>query len=383
MNVESNRREPKGPTAGESTRVPSPAAPFRDIPEELGARMRAFQESRVILTALELDVWSAVGSGATAEEIAKKIGASPRGTRPLLDALCAIGLLGKDPASRDPESGARYRNLATTAQFLAAGGANDLRLALHHMINLWGRWSMLTECVRAGTSVPPPPEFRGSPADMTATFIAAMDRGARIRAGALARAAGAERVSRMLDVGGGSGGYSIAFAQANPKLHAVVFDLPEVVPLTERYVAAAGLSDRVTTRAGDMLEDEFGRAGARPDGAGGTDKRTETSTAGYDLVLLSQICHMFDSGDNRALIRKCGAVLSPGGRLVIQDFILEPDRTHPRPAALFALNMLVATPAGSTYTAAEYEEWMREAGLDEIERIDLQETGIMIGRRQG
>jgi SAM-dependent methyltransferase len=229
------------------------------------------------------------------------------------------------------------------------------------MINMWTRWSMLTASVRAGTSVPPPPELQGSLLDRTATFIAAMDRGARLRAAELVDAVGAAGISRMLDVGGGSAGYSIAFARANPSLGAVVLDLPDVVPLAKHYIAEAGLDDRVSVRPGDMRTDDLGTA--------------------FDLVLLSQICHMFDHVENAVLVRRCASALAPGGRLVIQDFILEANRTKPRAAALFALNMLVATRGGSTYTAGEYESWMHEAGLTDIRHVALKGSGLAIGRK--
>jgi predicted O-methyltransferase YrrM len=335
---------------------PNPAP--RDLPEELTQRLRAFQESRVILSAIEMDLFTAVGAGATVAEISARVKASERGIGALLDSLVAIDLLEKE----SPGGGeARYRNGHTAAEFLAEGGVNDLRLSLHHLLNMWTRWSMLTPSVRAGTSVPPPPELQGSPLDRTTTFIAAMDRGARMRAAEVVDAVGAAGISRMLDLGGGSAGYSIAFARANPSLRAVVLDLPDVVPLAKRYVAEAGLDDRVSARPGDMRTDDLGK--------------------GFDLVLLSQICHMFDREENDALIRRCAAALSLGGRLVIQDFILEPDRTRPRMSALFALNMLVATRGGSTYTAGEYESWMRASGFAEIRQVPLKGSGLVIGRK--
>jgi predicted O-methyltransferase YrrM len=166
----------------------------------------------------------------------------------------------------------------------------------------------------------------------------------------------------MLDLGGGSGACSIAFARANPELRAEVLDLPDVVPITQSYVQRAGLSDRITARAGDMLTSPLGE--------------------GYGLILLSAICHMFSPEENRALFRRAHAALAPGGRLAIQDFILEPDKTSPRFAALFALNMLVGTRAGSSYSEPEYEAWLRDAGFREIKRVRLPgPAGVMIGRR--
>jgi predicted O-methyltransferase YrrM len=176
------------------------------------------------------------------------------------------------------------------------------------------------------------------------------------------RAVGVESARRMLDVGGGSGAYSIAFAQANPALLADILDLSTVEPIARRHIQEAGVADRVHVRAGDLRSGPLGE--------------------GYDLVFLSAICHMLDEAGNLDLLRRCFAALAPGGRIVIQDFILEPDKTSPRHAALFALNMLVGTPGGSAYSEPEYAAWLGEAGFEEIHRVRLPgSTGLMIGVR--
>ena len=143
-----------------------------------------------------------------------------------------------------------------------------------------------------------------------------------------------------------------------------MLDVPEVLPLTQDFIRKAGLSERVHTRPGDMLHDPLGE--------------------GYDLVLLSAICHMFSPEENRALFRRAGAALAPNGRLVVQDFILEPEKTAPRFAALFALNMLVGTRAGSSYSEPEYADWLREAGFGEVRRVRLPgPSGLIIATRPG
>jgi len=165
----------------------------------------------------------------------------------------------------------------------------------------------------------------------------------------------------MLDVGGGSGAYSIAFARANPDLKAEIFDLPTVVPIAQRHIDEAGLAERVITRVGDLRQDELG--------------------SGYDLILLSAICHMLGPAGNQDLVQRCYRALAPGGRLIIQDFILEPNRTSPTLAALFALNMLVGTPDGGTYTSKEYRSWLEQSGLIEVSHVRLPgPTGLMIGQ---
>jgi len=301
--------------------------------------LRGFQESRLLLTAIELDVFTAVGTGATALQAARRMKTDARATGMLLNALVAMGALEK--------SDGVYLNTAETRRYLVAGSPDNARPALMHTVNMWRAWNTLTESVRAGAAVLPPGVDRQEE-EWTEAFIAAMHRNAESAAEQLVRAVGAAGVRRLLDIGGGSGAYAIAFARANPELRAEVLDLPRVVRIAQRHIDAARLTDRVTTRIGDLRTEEFGR--------------------GYDLILLSAICHMLGPEENQDLLRRCHRALATGGRLVIRDFILEPGKTAPKPAALFALNMLVATRSGSTYTEGEYRAWLAAAGFRAVER---------------
>ena len=320
---------------------------------ELLERTRSFQESRLLLTAIELDVFQAVGRGARAAEVARRVGANPRATEMLLNALAASGVLAK--------RGDLFRNTSLTRRHLTGTPPANERAAFLHTVNLWSRWSTLTDAVRAGTSVWR--SERGPAQDQwLESFIAAMHRNAAARAPEVVRAVGVRGLKRMLDVGGGSGAYSIAFAQAAPDLRAEVLDRAEVLPIARRHIAAAGLSRRVTTRAGDLRSDPFGE--------------------GYDLVLVSAICHMLSPPENLDLFRRIHKALAPDGKVVVQDFILRRDKTAPRAAALFSLNMLVATEAGASYSRPEYAAWLKEAGFTGIRRIRLEEpVGLMLGAR--
>jgi len=321
------------------------------LPDDLQQMIRGFRESRIILTAVELDLFTAAEDGATTESIALQAGTEPRATRLLLDALVSLGLM-----SRDED---RYTVSGPAGRYLSAGGRDDARTALRHQAHLWDRWAQLTECVRTGR---PAPAAEKRDEDWTEAFIGAMHRNASERAPMIVGAAGAAGVRRMLDVGGGSGAYAIAFARANPELHAEVLDLEQVLPITRRHISDAGLETRVTTQAGDLRVDDFGRD--------------------FDLVFVSAICHMLDEEQNADLIRRCQAALVPGGRLVIQDFILEPDRTRPRDAALFSINMLVGTDHGRSYAEDEYVSWMTKAGLQDVRKVALPgPTALMVGRR--
>jgi len=320
------------------------------LPDNLNELTRGFMSSRVVLTALELDVFTAVGGGAHTEEVAARIHGDPRATEILLNALVGLKLLHKQNQT--------FHNTPVTGRFFADGSPDNARPGLMHTANLWRRWSTLTECVRAGTSV-----SRDRDGEFVQAFIAAMDRNARERAQAVIQAVGASGVLRMLDLGGGSAAYSIAFARANPELTSEVLDLPDVVPLTREYIRKAGVEARVSARPGDMLSEPLG-----------TD---------FDLVLISAICHMFDPQQNLTLLHRAREALAPNGRVVVQDFILDPDKTSPAWAALFSVNMLVGTSGGASYSEPEYADWLKEAGFREVRRVRLPgPSGLMIGTRE-
>ncbi len=316
------------------------------VPDELSEQVRGYMPSRVLLTALELDVFTAVQrspSPPTAEALAATLGTDLRATRVLLDALAALGVLAKRDGT--------YANAPAAARYLAAGSPDDASTALKHNLSLWRSWSGLTEVVRQGHPVQHE-EMRQRGDDWTVPFIAAMHRNAAFRAPMVVRAVGTQGVRRLIDIGGGSGAYAIAFAREKPDLEAEVFDLATVTPIAARNVEQAGLSGRVRTRTGDLRRDAFGE--------------------GFDLALLSAICHMLGPDGNRDLFRRVCAALAPGGRLVIQDHVMSPDRTTPRAGAMFAVNMLAGTLEGGTWTEGEYRSWLVEAGFAEVRRVAVQ-----------
>ncbi|MBI5240117.1 MAG: methyltransferase domain-containing protein [Elusimicrobia bacterium] len=317
------------------------------------AAARLFMESRVLLTAWELGVFTALGRGArTAAQVARTARADPRAMDRLLDALVSVGLARK--------SGRIFSNSPSAARYLVAGRPAYIG-SLGHMASLWESWSTLTQAVRAGRSVLKDDMPRRGK-EFFVPFIAAMHERSSLQGPSFARALPLAGVRRLLDVGGGSGAYSIAFARAHPALRATVFDLPQVVPLARGYIRAAGLQDRVEARVGDYDRNPL------PDG--------------YDLVFLSHILHSNSPARNRRLLRKCARSLNPGGLVVIQEFLVDEDRTGPQFAALFALNMLVGTPAGDAYTEREIGSWLKGARLRGIRRKDTAfDSALLIARR--
>ncbi len=328
---------------GSSTASMNPGA-FR-------ALVNNFQQSRVLLTAYELGLFTALGEEAQSSgEVASALKTDPRATDRLMNALVAMGLLAKHDG--------RFTNDPFAARYLVRDKPGYMS-GLMHSVHLWETWSTLTAALRAGHGV----ASREAGEDRRGwreAFIAAMHwRGAQ-QAPDVVRLIDLSRVTSLLDVGGGSGAFAMAFVRAKLEIHATVFDLPDIVPITRRYIEQEGLADRISIVSGDLTCDELGR--------------------GFDVVFLSAIVHSFTPEENRRLVQKAARALRPGGRVVVQDFVMSEDRSGPLSAALFALNMLVGTAGGDTFTESEIRGWMREAGLDAIERRDTSfGTTLMMG----
>jgi predicted O-methyltransferase YrrM len=171
------------------------------------------------------------------------------------------------------------------------------------------------------------------------------------------------RFHHLLDIGGASGTWTIAFLQAAPQARATLFDLPEVIPLAHRRLTEAKVIDRVTLTAGDFNMDDL------PGGA--------------DLAWLSSVAHNNSRQQNRILYAKIHKALAPGSVLVIRDVVMDRARTNPVVGALFAVNMLVQTEGGTSYTLDEFRDDLTLAGFVDIEMIhkDTGMSSLIIARR--
>jgi len=322
-------------------------------PDSIGEIARAFQRSRVLLTAYELELFTALGEESkSAIEVADMLGTDGHATERLMNALCAIGILEKKKG--------KFSNTSLASRFLIKGKP-DFMAGMMHLVNLWDTWSTLTQAVRHGKSILDK-HVNETGEKWLSAFIAAMHARAYNQATALVDMLELSDVSRVLDIGGGSGAYSMAFVRARQGIRSRVFDLPNVISLTKNYIEQERLSDKVETAVGDYNIDNLG--------------------SGFDLVFLSAIIHSNSIEENRKLIRKCSKALNPGGQVVVQDFIMDEDRTSPPLGALFSLNMLVGTESGDTYTESEVRMWMEAANLSNIIRKDTAfGTTLIIGRK--
>jgi predicted O-methyltransferase YrrM len=318
---------------------------------EIETLARGFMPSRIILTGVDLDLFGALGDDEeTASRIAGRVGADPRAIEILCNALVALGLLTK----RED----RYRNTEESLRFLGAQSGSFRGGALRHMAGLWDSWSRLTEIVRTGRGG----RNREFGRDQQIAFIQAMEHVSRTTAGTFASALDLSGVRRMLDMGGGPAAYSIAAARRNPALQAVVFDLPVPLEIAREAIREAGLSDRIQTKEGDFFRDEPGN--------------------GYDMVLLSAIIHSYDADHNLTLLKRANKALNSGGMMVIRDFLVDDSHTAPAQAAIFAINMLVNTERGRTYSFREVSSWLQQTGFTDVGLIDLDGRSQLVTARK-
>ena len=322
-------------------------------PEDIHRIATAFQQSRILLTAVELDLFTAIGNkNLASENIAAKLGTGNRATDRLLNALCAIGLVSKKKNL--------FSNTPAAAKFLIKGEKGYMA-GLLHTSDLWKIWSTLTEAVKKGSKTASDPIKKRSP-EWFEAFIAAMHHRAAATASVVVSKLDLKKASKMIDIGGGSGAYAMAFVRAKKEMTATVFDLPNVIPLAERYVAEAGLLDRINFAKGDYNKNEFGKD--------------------FDLVFFSAIIHINSPEKNQSLMDKAARALKSGGQVVIQDFIMDNGRTTPPFGAFFALNMLAGTEDGDTYTEAEVKSWLKKSGFTGIRRLEGEGPASMIIARK-
>jgi ubiquinone/menaquinone biosynthesis C-methylase UbiE len=316
--------------------------------ESLGQLTRGYQAACVLIAASELDLFTRLqGTAFTAAEAASGLASDPRGTRVLLDALAALGLLEK--------SGECYEVPPGLGELLGEGGPGSVLGMTQHQGTCLRRWARLGHTVKTGR-LPDralTESLRGQAADYRA-FIEAMDNVNRGIAQKVIDSLMPLEFKRLLDIGGASGTWTIAFLKARPEARATIFDLPQVIPQARERIGTAGLSGRVELVPGDFYRDRF------PGGA--------------DLAWVSAIIHQNSREQNRALFSKVFEALEPGGRILVRDFLMESSRTAPVAGALFAVNMLAGTEAGGTYTVEEIEEDFDRVGFTKPRVLRREDT---------
>jgi SAM-dependent methyltransferase len=313
------------------------------------------------------DVFGKLAAGSLSfDELRGKLGLAERPAHVLITALRAFGLIQADSAGRLAASEVAREHLIPGAYFAVCDyiglGAESPAV------------KALAERLRANRPAESAPAEKGAAFIYREGLESAMEQEASARRLTLALAGRAKNVAPhlaqnvpltsarlLLDVGGGTGIYSIACLQKNPGLRAIVWDRPEVLKVAREMAEAYGVSDRLECRPGDMFADPV--------------------PAGADVILLSNVLHDWDVPECRKLIQRCAAALPAGGRLLIHDVFLNDALDGPLPIALYSAALFFLT-EGRAYSAAEYRGWMREAGLTPADVVPtLIHCGVLTGTR--
>jgi hypothetical protein len=292
--------------------------------------LNGFRAAKFLMAASELGVFEALaGAPANLDVLAARTGLTRRAVRICADAMVAVGLLDRD--------GNTYRNSPAADACLAGGTAEDLRPFVRFSDRFsYPAWTGLAAALRHG----PANQIVALDPDSQRIFSEGVE---ALNAGPAAElAASADFGDRLLDIGGGTGSWSIAAAVAHPRLRATVFELPQVAELARRRIAEHGLAGRIDVVGGDLM--------------------TADLPTGHDRCLLANVVHCFSPADNTRLLAKVRAAVAPSARLLLVDYWTDPGHVEPAVAALMAGEFAVNSTDGDVYSLDEAREWLAGTG---------------------
>lgn len=322
-----------------------------DTKSRLEQLAHGYQDSVILLTALQAGIFEEFdGTSRRPEELSARLGLDARATDILLHALAAAGVLECDGEGR-------FSLPDGLAAVLRRDGAESQARIFAHHYHLMRRWIRLEETLRSGEPVPREPSPRKH-----RDYICGMRDVSRKSSREAVDRIDLGGARRLLDLGGGPATASLTFAAAHPDLECVVFDLPETVAIAREVIEARDLAARVSAVEGDYFVDDFGE--------------------GFDVVYISNIIHSLGDEAIALIYRKAHAALVPGGRVMVKDFFLDDDRCSPRFAARFAVNMLVGTEGGRSYTRSETTDALSAVGFADFEVVDVAvHSQVIIGHK--
>lgn len=318
---------------------------FRDV-------VYSFRLSRIIFTALDLDLFNQMGNRAwTIAQLSKRVQTSQRGLEILCRSLASAGLIGKTTL------GFRVSRFAKT--YLQKNSKEFRGDYLTLMQRQWKEWSRLTEVVTSGIPVdneePETPEYRRS-------FSWAVHHRSLDPAQQVAQQISMKSARSFLDLGGGPGTYALAFLKKNPQLHASVMDRPAALEVADILAKESAMESRLSLHPGNFIDNKIPEK--------------------YDIVWYSNVLHIYSPSENLKIFKKIKHALNPGGRLLIQDtFLQDPQGLRPLETNLFAVTMLLYTETGNTYPLQDVRAWLHKAGLNRTKIIRMKQgTGDWDGQ---
>jgi 2-polyprenyl-3-methyl-5-hydroxy-6-metoxy-1,4-benzoquinol methylase len=339
-------------SAANPAQMPNPMLIFETL--------NAYQRSAALKAAIELDVFTAIGEGATtAAALAQRCSASPRGMRILCDFVVTLHLLTKEDNC--------YGLTPDAAMFLDRKSAMCMASAANFLgsATLAENFKNLAQAVRKGRTVMGPEGTLAPEHPLWVEFARSMAPLMAMPAEMIAQVLQARSAPKwkVLDIAAGHGMFGITLARHNPNTVVVATDWPNVLEVARENARLAGVDSRYETLPGSAFEVEFG--------------------SGYDLVLITNFLHHFDLPTCERLLRKVRAALAPDGRALTMDFVPNADRVSPPIPAQFSLMMLSSTPSGDAYTFAEFEQMFRNAGFasSELHALPPSPANLIISRR--
>jgi SAM-dependent methyltransferase len=314
-----------------------------------------FAPALIIDAAVKYYIFDALDHGPkTLEDINSATGASKRGLQAVLNALVALELLQKD-------SQEMYSLAPESAAFLVRSHPQYQGGLFHHVASqLIPNWLQLSEVLGTGRPIAAA-NSEEEAAEFYQEFVEDLFGFNYAAAQALAeilQISKSSELTSVLDVAAGSGVWSIALAQRSSMVHVQAVDFPAILSITRKIAKRHGVDHQFAYTEGDLLTADFG--------------------SGHRVALLGHILHSQGAADSRALIRKTAAALAPGATIIIADWLTNSDRTAPLFPLLFAVNMVVHTTDGDTFSFAEIRSWLEQSGFDDVRLVDVPAVSPLI-----
>lgn len=326
---------------------------FDPIAEAFIEQANLYQNSIVFLTAIELDLFNTIGyDNLTAEEIASKLDIPVRGLIRLLNALVALNFLRKD--------GARYSNNSNGLNYLVRGSPNYIGNFRPFRLT-FGRWLNLTKTIKEGGSRDDF-NFRNLPAEDIDSILSFMNWRANRQAPEFIKFLNLSKVMRVLDLGCGPGTFGMEILKYNINIDLTLFDYPEIIGFTRKFIERKGFNGLVRTKQGDFLIDDIGK--------------------NYDLIIISNVLRLYSFNDCLRILNKAFDALNYKGKVVVQEILLETTRISPIFGTLHSLELFLTTSNGDLLTEPEIILLLKEAWFSEIQKYSTSYgTTIFVGTK--
>jgi 2-polyprenyl-3-methyl-5-hydroxy-6-metoxy-1,4-benzoquinol methylase len=309
----------------------------------------AFQQSKCLLTACELEVFSIIGNDQkSSKEVAIESGVDEKAMDKLLNALCGMQLLNKN--------GYKFQNTKGTRRFLVKDRPEYIGNMMF-LNNQWNKWEYLGDAIKNGSAVSYKEIWDKTPAWIE-SYVDSIHWRAKLQAPDIVQMINLSECQSLLDLGCGSGVYAMEFKKANPNMKVSAFDYPEVTKFAKDHLDRDGFANNIELLSGDFAKDSFGK--------------------NYDVIFISNVLLYSSIWDNVDLMRKCYDSLRPNGRVIIQESIISDSRTEPESATILSLSMLVNTKSGDVFTESDLWMILREGWFGNIQRVDTPFDSVLI-----